>query len=69
MSDHQANYPIATMCRVLRVSPGGFYAWRTRPWSIRDWEDGVLLVLIQAAHKRSRGTYGTPNGSDESVDR
>ena len=60
MSDHQADYPIATMCRVLGVSPSGFYAWRTRPWSIRDWEDGVLLVLILAAHRRSRGTYGAP---------
>ncbi len=28
MSAHQAEFPIATMARVLGVSPSGYYAWR-----------------------------------------
>jgi transposase InsO family protein len=56
----KASYPIALMCRVLQVSRGGYYAWRTRPESARSRSDRKLLVDIRAAHKASRRTYGSP---------
>ena len=56
----KAAYPIALMCRVLQVSRGGYYAWRTRPESARSRSDRKLLVDIRAAHKASRRTYGSP---------
>jgi len=48
------------MCRVLQVSRSGYYAWRTRKPSRRAAEDERLCELIQEAHERSRGTYGSP---------
>ena len=60
MSDHQADYPIATMCRVLGVSSSGYHAWVKRRPSRRAETDAVLIAAIRAAHTASRGTYGAP---------
>ena len=53
-------FPVALMCRVLDVSKSGFYAWRGRPASVRSRDDARLAVDVAAAHKRSRGRYGSP---------
>jgi putative transposase len=58
--DHQAVYPVATMCRVLRVSPSGFYAWMKRGPSVRAQADAALLDQLRDFHARSDGTYGAP---------
>ncbi len=60
MSDHQADYPIASMCRLLGVSSSGYYAWRQRRPSRRAETDAALLAEIHAAHGASRGIYGAP---------
>jgi putative transposase len=66
---HQAVHPIATMCRVLGVSPSGYYAWRERPLSKRARTDVKLSAEIQAIHRESRGTYGVPRIHAELADR
>jgi transposase InsO family protein len=48
------------MCRVLAVSPSGYYAWRTREPSRRTQENGRLLEQIQRIYADSRGRYGSP---------
>jgi putative transposase len=48
------------MCRVLGVSPSGFYGWRWRPPAARAQADAGLSEKIRAIHERSRGTYGVP---------
>ena len=48
------------MCRVLGVSPSGYYAWRKRPLSTRARADVELTAEIQVSHRGSRGTYGAP---------
>ncbi len=47
-------------CRVLQVSPSGFYRWLKRQPSSRQQSDEALLVRIKHYHQRSRGTYGAP---------
>jgi len=60
VSDHQASYPIATMCALLGVSSSGYYAWVKRRPSRRAESDASLIGEIRAAHAASRGTYGAP---------
>jgi putative transposase len=60
VSDHQASYPIATMCRLLGVSSSGYHAWVKRRPSRRSETDAALLAEIRVAHEASRGTYGAP---------
>ncbi len=51
-------YPVGMMCRVLRVSRSGYYAWRVRPESQRAKLDRQLTVLIRGIHIDSDGVYG-----------
>jgi len=53
-------YPIRLMCRLLNVSPSGYYAWRTRPESRRARFDRELTRSIRLVHAESDGTYGSP---------
>jgi putative transposase len=53
-------FPVATLCRVLGVSPSGYYAWATRGLSARAVRDVHLTAQIMASHTRSDGTYGAP---------
>jgi len=58
---NQADFPVRTLCRVLQVSPSGFYAWLDRPPSQRSLEDAVLTERIRAIHVASDEIYGSPN--------
>ena len=58
MSTLRAQYPLSLLCRVLEVSRSGYYAWCTRRPSKRAQENARLEVAIQAAHVRTRQTYG-----------
>ena len=51
---------VTLLCRALRVSRAGYYAWRQRPESERAREDKRLAVLVRAAHEAGRRTYGSP---------
>ena len=53
-------YSVRMMCRLLRVSRSGYYAWRTRPESERDKTERHLTRVIQRVHADSKGTYGSP---------
>lgn len=48
------------ICRVLRVSPSGYYRWRGRAESQRSREDRRLQVQIRAVYRETKGRYGSP---------
>ena len=57
---HRREFEIGIMCRVLRVSLSGYYAWRTRGESRRSRKNRGLLVEIRAVHAESKMRYGSP---------
>ena len=49
MKAYQATWPIVTQCRVLEVSPSGYYAWRS---SARPRRGANLTCCLAIASKR-----------------
>lgn len=60
MVRHQGIWPMRAMCRILRVSHGGFYQWLGRGPSRRALEDARLTGLVRQSHFGSDRTYGSP---------
>jgi hypothetical protein len=56
----QAGFPVHAMCRVLGISPSGFYAWRDRAPSARAQANRALPERIREFHIASDETYGMP---------
>ena len=60
IQNHQDRWPVEVMCRVLRVSTSGFYAWRNRPESERSLRHRGLAEKAKEVFHGSRRTYGSP---------
>jgi len=60
MNAEKAEFPIRRVCRVMRVSPSGFYASRSRSESTHELDDRRLRVLVRASFDESRRRYGSP---------
>ena len=54
------DFPVQRLCKVLDVSPSGYFAWRNRLASRRQREDLVLLAHVRSAFSLSHETYGSP---------
>jgi len=67
VSANQADFPVRTLCRLLGLSPSGYYAWRERAPSARAQANAALLERIRAIHAASDGAYGAPRIQAELV--
>jgi hypothetical protein len=47
IDQEKAHHAVSLLCRVLGVSHAGFYAWRSRPPSLRAVTDRALLEQIR----------------------
>jgi putative transposase len=60
IEDHRDRWPVRLMCRVLGVTPGGYYGWRGRPASPRARRREALADAIKAIHGEVKARYGSP---------
>ena len=63
--DHEAQHAVRTMCRMVKVHPSGYYAWRAAPLSARAKEDQRLTGLIKQFWLESGGVYGYRKITDD----
>jgi putative transposase len=60
IEDHRDQFPVTRMCKVLAVSPSGYYAWRGRPPSAREMANRELYNKIEVVYNDNHGVYGSP---------
>jgi putative transposase len=60
MRQQRQQFDVRFMCRVLEVTPSGYYAWLKHPQSRRAEDNARLLKLIRASFHASNGIYGSP---------
>lgn len=56
----KAEHTVSLLCRCLRVTRSGFYAWQRRPESTHARDDRRLQVLVRASFEGSKRRYGSP---------
>jgi putative transposase len=56
----RAEHTVSILCRCLRVTRSGFYAWQRRPESMHARDDRRLKVLVRVSFKESKQRYGSP---------
>ena len=66
---HRGRWPVRLMCRVLRVSPGGYSGWRGRPQGSRAAGHDALVGAIKAVHREVKARHGSPRMHAELVAR
>ena len=60
MAEHQGQFRLSSMCRVLRIQRSGYYAWKAAPKSARTLADESLMADIRKSFEDSQGIYGSP---------
>ena len=60
IDDCRETYPVQLMCRCLKVSTSGYYAWRNRRPGPRAVANAALLERIEAIYEASDQVKGSP---------
>ena len=60
MQANQADLPVRTMCKTLKVSASGYYGWLGRAPCARALANAALTERIGEVFVASDGTYGMP---------
>ncbi|WP_406640608.1 IS3 family transposase [Pectobacterium brasiliense] len=67
IEQHQAEFSIKAMCRVLQVARSGWYVWRRRRCQITPRQHFQLICdeAVRKAFARAKQRYGAPRLADE----
>jgi transposase InsO family protein len=60
IQSHESQFKVRAMCRVMRVSPSGYYAWRSSGPSARERARTALDTQVAAAFEAEKGRAGSP---------
>ena len=64
----KAEHTVTILCRCLRVTRSGFYAWQRRPESTHARDDRRLKVLVRASFEESKHRYGSPRVHEDLIE-
>ena len=64
----RAEHTVTILCRCLRVTRSGFYAWHGRAESTHARDDRRLKVLVQASFHESKQRYGSPRVHEDLIE-
>ncbi len=65
IKQHRDSFPVAVLCRVLQVSPSGFYDSVDRKPSPRAQRRERIKRSVQQVHAESHGIYGSAKITDQ----
>ena len=64
----KAEHTVSILCRCLRVTRSGFYAWQRRPESRHARDDRRLTVLVRASFAASKQRDGSPRVHEDLIE-
>jgi len=64
----KAEQTVTILCRCLRVTRSGFYAWQRRPESTHARDDRRLKVLVRVSFEESKHRYGSPRIHEDLIE-
>ena len=57
IQQHEGQFSLSALCRVMKVARSGYYAWRNRTPSKREQADQQLTEQIKTVFEESDQTY------------
>ena len=58
-------YPVTTLCKVMQVYRGSYYAWVHREESQTTQENRKMISSVKLTHARAKGSYGARRHAHE----
>ena len=60
IKNNQKIFPIEKMCKILKISPSGYYRWKHNIISERIQKTNILKEKITVVYFESKQRYGSP---------